>query len=117
LTVPPTLGDRLSHIIQAIDDIQGLIAGRTRESIAADRQRHLALERLFEIVSEASRWIPADIRAAEAGIDWQRLADLGNILRHAYHRVDPARLFAIAENDLPQLRAFVERILQQENKR
>lgn len=45
------------------------------------------------------------------------MADLGNLLRHAYHGVDVARLMKIAAADLPPLKAFVERILDQEKKR
>jgi len=42
------------------------------------------------------------------------LGDLGNRLRHAYHRVDPDILWAIAENDLEPLKRFVDRIIQDE---
>jgi uncharacterized protein with HEPN domain len=77
----------------------------------------LALERLLEIVCEASRHVPADIRATEMAIDWQRMTDLGNLLRHAYHRVDVGRLMTIAKADLPPLKAFVERVIRDEEKR
>ena len=40
---------------------------------------------------EASRHIPVDMKAKEPKINWRRLADLGNWLRHAYHRTDPGR--------------------------
>jgi uncharacterized protein with HEPN domain len=39
------------------------------------------------------------------------LADLGNLLRHAYHRVDANILWDIAQNDLEPLKRFVERII------
>ena len=54
----------------------------------ADLMLRMAVERLFEIISEASRFIPEDMKAKEKDIAWQRMADLGNWLRHAYHRID-----------------------------
>jgi len=51
----------------------------------------LAVERLLETISEALRHIPVDMKAKEPKINWRRLADLGNWLRHAYHRTDPGR--------------------------
>jgi uncharacterized protein with HEPN domain len=65
-------------------------------------------------MSEASRYIPNEIKDRERDIAWQKLADLGNRLRHAYHRVDPIILWNIAEIDLGPLKRFVERIVQDE---
>jgi uncharacterized protein with HEPN domain len=39
------------------------------------------------------------------------MADFGNRLRHAYHRVDANLLWQIAERDLPPLKAFVESVV------
>jgi uncharacterized protein with HEPN domain len=60
----------------------------------------LAVERLLEIISEASRHIPVDMKAKEPKINWRRLADLGNWLRHAYHRTDPGFLWDMIGHDL-----------------
>lgn len=113
--MPPSLGDRLAHILVAIDDINNLLHGRSREDFAADRPRRLAVERAFEIISEASRHVPATVKERESQINWQRsMADLGNWLRHAYHRIDVDILLSIAQNDLPPLKAFVERVIREE---
>ena len=39
---------------------------------------------------------------------WRQIAQIGNILRHAYRRVDPVLIWEIAELDLPALRSVVE---------
>lgn len=111
--MPPSLGDRLTHILQAIDDIDRLLQSRSRAEFASDIVLRLAIERLFEIISEASRFIPEDLKAKNADIPWRRIADLGNWLRHAYHRVDADILWNIAENDLGPLKRFVEQICNQ----
>jgi uncharacterized protein with HEPN domain len=41
------------------------------------------------------------------------MLDLGNRLRHAYHRVEPSILWEIAQRDLPPLKAFAERIMRE----
>jgi uncharacterized protein with HEPN domain len=86
--VRPALADRIDHIVTAIDNIRHIVAGFTRESFADDLTVRLAVERSLEIISEASRFIPAELKAKEPGINWRGLADLGNWLRHAYHRTD-----------------------------
>ena len=109
--MPPSLGDRLAHILTAIDDIRALLAGRSRVDFKNDKMLRMAVERLFEVISEASRFIPPDLKAQENQIAWDRMADLGNWLRHAYHRIDSDILWNITEKDLEPLRQFVEKIV------
>ncbi|MGY3623021.1 HepT-like ribonuclease domain-containing protein [Bradyrhizobium sp. USDA 10063] len=106
----PTPADRIDHIVTAIDNIRHMVAGFTRESFANDLTVRLAMERLLEIISEASRFIPAELKAKEPGINGRGLADLGNWLRHAHHRTDPDLLWNMVERDLEPLRNFAEQI-------
>lgn len=76
----------------------------------------LAVERSFEIISEASRRISDDVKSAHADIDWAGIASLGNQLRHVYHRIDVEILWTIAERDLPPLRVFAEKVIHDEQK-
>jgi uncharacterized protein with HEPN domain len=111
--MPPTLADRLMHILEAITNIQKSMATTTPETFSNDVMLRLAVERSFEIISEASRRIPAEVKAHQDTINWQRMADLGNLLRHAYHRVDVKTLWDIAKRDLPPLKTFVERVIRE----
>jgi uncharacterized protein with HEPN domain len=110
--MPPTLADRLEHILAAIDDIQLLLSNLSADDFAKDKYRRVAVERFFEIISEASRHIPDDVKAQQTAINWRRMADLGNRLRHAYQLVDSQLLWLIAQKDLPTLKAFIESISQ-----
>lgn len=103
------------HILTAIDTIQTMLATKTPDGFAADFPMRLAVERAFEIICEASRRIPENIKAQENTIDWQRMVDFGNLLRHAHHRVDPQILLEIAARDLPQLKTFAERVMRDED--
>ena len=69
------------------------------------------VERNLEVISEASRRLPDDLKAARTQIDWRVLADLGNVLRHAYHRVEETRLIEIVVDHLPALELAVQAIL------
>ncbi|HEY7299399.1 MAG TPA: HepT-like ribonuclease domain-containing protein [Xanthobacteraceae bacterium] len=111
--MPPTLADRLVHILEAINDIQAVLSETTVERFAGDKFRRIFVERSFEIICEASRHIPVNVKAGEPEIDWQGMVDFGNRLRHAYHRIEANLLWQIAERDLPPLKAFIERIMRE----
>lgn len=113
--MPPTLADRLRHVLSAINDINHILEGKSRDEFATDRIIRAATERLLEIISEASRRIPEDIKVRETQIPWQRVADLGNILRHAYHDTNPDIIWRIAKHELAPLKAFAERVMGEED--
>ena len=73
----------------------------------------LAIERCVEIVSEASRHIPSDMKAGHPEVPWQNVADIGNILRHAYRAIDPHIMWKVATHDVAPLRKAVEQMLAQ----
>lgn len=97
-----TLG-RLEDIVDAIEQIRLLLAGKSPESLQRDRVSSAAFERFLEIISEASRHIPAELRESRSDVPWRSIADLGNWLRHVYDRVDGHLLWAIYTDDLDQL--------------
>jgi uncharacterized protein with HEPN domain len=111
--MPPSLEDRLAHILAAIVNIQRALAGKTYEDFAGDLVLRAAIERFLEMISEASIHVPADAKATEQSIPWQKMKDFGNRLRHAYHSVDPQVVWQIATSDLAPLQAFVDRIIRQ----
>jgi len=45
------------------------------------------------------------------------MTDLGNRLRHAYHSIDVNILLHIVDTDLPPLKDFVERVLDEEHRK
>jgi uncharacterized protein with HEPN domain len=113
--MPPTLADRVVHILEAINLIQATLAGVSYDDFKTDQIRRFGIERLLEIVCEASRHVPPPIKASEPGIPWQRITDFGNRLRHAYHQIDADIVWRIIQEDLGALKAFVERVIRESN--
>ncbi|MDE0150264.1 MAG: DUF86 domain-containing protein [Rhodospirillaceae bacterium] len=98
------------HILEAIANIEDDLAGHTFDSFCADRRTRQLVERNLEIVSEASRRLPDDLKAGEPEIDWRAIASIGNVLRHDYHRSQPSILWQACRRDLSPLKAAVTRI-------
>jgi uncharacterized protein with HEPN domain len=104
---------RLEHILEAIREIEGFTAGRTLEHYLGQGWLRFATQRGIEIVSEASRRIPSDLRPKHPEIPWADIAGIGNILRHGYDSLDHAVIWGVVENDLPPLKAAVAMMLQE----
>ncbi len=103
---------RLEDILDAIEQIDKLLEGRQFEAFLSDRILKAAFERFLEILSEAARHIPDDLKKSEPAIEWRKISDIGNHLRHAYHRVDAEILWNLfKDGKLNELGDAVSRML------
>lgn len=77
--MPPTVEDRLRDILEAIAEIDELLAGASLASFSADKTRRMATERYLEVICDA------------------------------YHATDVNIVWDVIQNHLPPLKSFVER--------
>ena len=63
-----------------------------------------SIERSLEVISEASRQLPSELKEACPDIPWRKVADFGNVLRHVYFAVNANVVWNIATEDLIPLR-------------
>ncbi|RDJ23013.1 DUF86 domain-containing protein [Bosea caraganae] len=103
-----TFGDRVTHIKEAIGNIRLLRSRAADEKIKNDPVLRAALERFFEIISEASRYVPEERRLAYPHIPWKQIAGIGNFLRHAYDGIDIDVLINAAGADLDLLECAID---------
>jgi Protein of unknown function DUF86 len=54
----------------------------TFEEYSSDRKTQRAVERCIEVISEASRHIPDEIKGDRPLIPWRDVATIGNVFRH-----------------------------------
>jgi uncharacterized protein with HEPN domain len=73
-----------------------------------DRRTSYAVMRCLEIISEASRRLPADLKARHAEIPWSNIAGAGSVYRHQYHDVHDERVWQTVQNTLEPLRIVIE---------
>ncbi len=104
---------RLQDMMEAIDAIADFIAGKTRDDYRAERILRSAVERSVEIVSEASRHLPDDLKSAHPDVPWKEIAGIGNILRHGYDLVDSDVIWTVATRDLAPLRDAVAAMIRE----
>jgi uncharacterized protein with HEPN domain len=71
------------------------------------------VERCIEIVSEASRRVPVELKESHPAIPWPKIAGIGNVLRHDYDVVNNATIWHAATVDLLPLKGAVQRLLRE----
>jgi uncharacterized protein with HEPN domain len=87
-------------------------AGMDAASFALDLKTVHAVTRCIEIIGEAARAVPDEVRALAPQIPWTQIVGTRHILAHHYGRVDVGLLWRLIESTLPGLEAELERLLQ-----
>jgi uncharacterized protein with HEPN domain len=82
--------------------------GFTVERFCADLRTIHAVTRCLEIISEASRRLPAEMKARHLSIAWKDIAGAGNVYRHDYEDVAAQHVWDTVQIDLPPLRAAID---------
>lgn len=81
-----------------------------REFVANELVQDVVVRNL-EIIGEASKKIPEEIKSKYSDIEWRKMAGLRDILIHEYFGVDLEILWDIIKNKLPELGEGVSKIL------
>ncbi len=81
--------------------------GLTYEAFKQSRLHVFAVTRALEIISEASRRLPDDLRDRHPKLPWREIRDAGNMYRHGYDNVVESIVWRTLHDDLPPLLAVV----------
>lgn len=101
----------LQDILEASRKIRKYTSGLTFRSFASDEKTLDAVVRNLEVIGEACKKIPDEIRAHHPQIEWKRIASLRDILVHEYFGVDPEIIWDIVTNKLPTFEGQIADVL------
>lgn len=71
---------------------------------------HDAVVRNLEIISEVSRHLGENLKAAAPEVPWRKVADMGNWIRHACEKIEDRVLWETIQEGLPGLAAAMKRL-------
>ena len=105
---------RLEDILEALERVEGYLAGMDLQAFEDDQRTQDAVIRNFGIIGEAAGHIPESIRSSHAEIPWQQMRALRNLVIHEYFGVNLEILWDTVQKDLPPLKEPLTRILREE---
>lgn len=100
----------VGHIRAAMGRARRYVSGKTFADFAADEQAIDATVRTIEIVGEAAKRVPDEIRALEPEIPWRRMAGMRDIVIHQYDSVDLAAVWDTVQEDMGEVLVRLEHL-------
>jgi uncharacterized protein with HEPN domain len=102
---------RLEDLKQAMARIRQYTAGFTYDEFIKDEKTMDAVLRNLEVIGEAARNIPEELRGRYPDVEWHRMIGLRNIISHEYFGVDMQIIWEVATRNVPEAEPLVADML------
>ena len=114
LSMSPPLLDCLRHILDEADYLSSEVPDLTHSEFLADETSKRAFARSLEIIGEATKRVPEELRQHYPQVEWRAMASMRDVVIHHYFGVDYDIIWDMVSNKIPHLRKQIETIIEKE---
>jgi uncharacterized protein with HEPN domain len=98
-------------MVEAIRRVREYTDGLTRESFLRDQKTIDAVVRNLEVLGEAAKHVPEEVRSRHDSIAWKKIAGLRDVLAHDYFGIDEDILWDVVSNKVLELGPLLDHAL------
>ncbi len=100
----------MEDILESITKIENYVKGLSYEDFSKNTLIVDAVVRNLEIIGEAVKKIPTDIKKKYPYIGWRKIAGLRDILIHEYFGINLEIVWDVVINKLPELKVSIKKV-------
>lgn len=97
----------LEDIERACEKIERFTQGFDFDGFVADERTYDAVLRNLEVIGEAAKRVPDDVRAQMPDVPWRAIAGFRDFVAHVYFAVDDQIVWNAVQQEVPKLLAIV----------
>lgn len=101
----------IKDILQNMQDAQNFIRGMSYEKFVADKKTFNAVVRSLEVIGEAAKNVPEEIRSKYPSIPWKEMAGMRDKVIHLYFGVSREAVWIAVKDRIPAVKPLIEQIL------
>ncbi|MBM4049130.1 MAG: DUF86 domain-containing protein [Planctomycetes bacterium] len=102
--------DYVRDMLEASEKAERFVQGMTLDDFQRDEKTAFAVVRALEIIGEAARHIPKDMRARYPEVPWEDIVGMRNIVIHEYFGIDLEVIWKTVHRDLAPLRGALSKV-------
>lgn len=104
--------DYLADMLEAMDKARQFVEGMSFDQFSGDDKTVYAVIRALEIIGEAAKRIPAEVKAQQGGIPWREIAGMRDKLTHDYFGVNLGVVWKTVTEDLSSLERGIRSLIE-----
>ena len=101
----------LKDILKALEDISKFVGNMTFEEFIADDKTSSAVFRKLEVIGEAAKGVPNDVRQKYPKVPWKEMAGMRGRLIHFYFGIDYNLVWSTIKKRIPEIIPDIKRIV------
>jgi len=102
----------LQDILESIEHIQKFLDGVSEDEFYGNVEKQDAVLRRLEIIGEAVKHLPEEIREEHPDVPWRQIAGMRDIIIHEYFGITLEMVWVVATEDILDLKTKVEEIIE-----
>jgi len=104
----------LEDILESIKSIEDYIKDTSEHEFLDNQEKQDAVIRRLEIIGEAVKKVPEEIRQKYPSVPWRQIAGMRDVVIHEYFGVSVSLIYKTITSDLFRLKETVTAIIQNE---
>lgn len=102
----------IKDLLESMENAEAFAGNMSYEDFSGDMKTSYAIVRCIEIIGEASKNIPHNIRRKYPGIPWKKMAGMRDKVIHFYFGVNFRSVWLVVKNEIPSLKPQLKKILE-----
>jgi uncharacterized protein with HEPN domain len=87
--------------------VEQITRGKSFDDFEQSWELRWLVQRAIEIISEASRAVPDELKSLRPEIPWSRIRGIGNVLRHDYQAISDPLIWNVVMDELAPLKEAI----------
>lgn len=101
----------IKDILQNMQDAEEFIHNMSYEQFLGDKRTFNAVVRSLEVIGEAAKNVPDEVRAKYPIVPWREMAGMRDKVIHFYFGVDREAVWLAVNDRIPAVKPLLEQIL------